>query len=40
MECGWVKTKNPLENPGNLAEDPQKFPEKIFHFAVGHPAWS
>ena len=34
MECGWVKVKNPLENPGNLAEDPLKIPGKIFHFVA------
>jgi len=29
MECGWVKAKTPLENPGNLAEDSLKSLENI-----------
>jgi len=37
MECGWVKAINPLENLGNLAENPLKIPGDIFHFVVGHP---
>ena len=37
MECGWVKAKNPLENPGSLVGDPLKIPGKIFYFAFGHP---